>query len=160
MQPCATPLITSCSSAQKTATDFGNAARAYWTLKSLGMTRLSILNGGLTAWRAAGLPVSDQPASAPRSAGSRASMRAGWPRARTCAPAWASPACCCVDARPAPYFQGRLAHDAARARGTLPGAVHLDSELFFELGSAALLDKASAASRGRRPERRRRGSRW
>ena len=48
-----------------------------------------------------------------------------------------------VDSRPAPFFEGRIAHDAARARGTLPGAVNLDSDLYFELGSAVLMDKAS-----------------
>ena len=48
-----------------------------------------------------------------------------------------------VDARPAPFYQGRIAADAAHARGTLPGAVNLDSENWFELGSAALMDKAA-----------------
>jgi len=35
---------------------------------------------------------------------------------------------------------------SAKARGTLPGAVNLDSDLYFELGSAVLLDKASLAA--------------
>ena len=125
------------------ATDFGGAARAYWTLKSLGMTRLSILNGGLTAWKAAGLPVSDQPASAPRSRW-QPRLDARWMATREDVRAsLGQPGLLRVDARPAPYFQGRLAHDNARARGTLPGAVHLDSELFFDLGSAVLLDPAA-----------------
>jgi len=125
------------------ATDFGGAARAYWTLKSLGMTRLSILNGGLTAWKAAGLPVSDQPASAPRSRW-QPRFDARWMATREDVRAsLGQPGLLRVDARPAPYFQGRLAHDNARARGTLPGAVHLDSELFFDLGSAVLLDPAA-----------------
>ena len=37
-------------------TDFGAAARVYWTLKVLGFGELSILNGGVAAWQAAGLP--------------------------------------------------------------------------------------------------------
>lgn len=41
----------------KTDTDFGAAARVYWTLKSTGFTDLSILNGGQAAWAAAGLPI-------------------------------------------------------------------------------------------------------
>lgn len=32
-------------------TDFGAAARVYWTLKYLGLTDLSILNGGLQQWQ-------------------------------------------------------------------------------------------------------------
>src|SRR5690606_3427343 len=37
--------------------DFGAAARVYWTLKSTGFTDLAILNGGTQAWSAAGFPV-------------------------------------------------------------------------------------------------------
>ena len=125
------------------STDFATAARAYWTLKSLGVRDLSILNGGLNAWRGTGQPVSDQPAHAPRS---------NWqPRFN---PQWlatraevrqlmAGGQAVLVDSRPAPFFQGRIAHEAAKARGTLPGAVNLDSDLYFELGSAVLMDKAS-----------------
>jgi thiosulfate/3-mercaptopyruvate sulfurtransferase len=38
------------------ATDFGAAARVYWTLKSLGLQELSIVNGGMKAWESAGKP--------------------------------------------------------------------------------------------------------
>ena len=37
--------------------DFGAAARTYWTLKYAGLKELSILDGGLAAWKAAGLPI-------------------------------------------------------------------------------------------------------
>src|SRR5262249_25000003 len=36
--------------------DFGSAARTYWTLKYVGVKDVSILDGGLAAWRQAGLP--------------------------------------------------------------------------------------------------------
>ncbi len=42
------------------STDFGSAARVYWTLKAAGVPKLSILNGGMKAWRAAGLPLIDR----------------------------------------------------------------------------------------------------
>ena len=42
------------------ATDFGAAARVYWTLKVLGLKELSILNGGDQAWTKAGLPQSKE----------------------------------------------------------------------------------------------------
>ena len=45
----------------KDATDFGAMARVYWTLKSLGLKELSIVNGGMQAWNAAKLPLSTQP---------------------------------------------------------------------------------------------------
>lgn len=125
------------------ATDFGGAARAYWTLKSLGVRQLSILNGGLAAWKAAGLPVSDVAATAPRSSW-QPRLDTQWLATREDVLAsLGRPEVLRIDARPAPYFQGRIAHDNARARGTLPGAVHADSEAFFELGSAELMDAAS-----------------
>src|SRR4249920_4143950 len=37
--------------------DFGSAARTYWTLKYAGVKDVSILDGGVAAWRSAGLPV-------------------------------------------------------------------------------------------------------
>lgn len=36
--------------AGKNTTDFGSAARAYWTLKYLGFEKLAILNGGLKVY--------------------------------------------------------------------------------------------------------------
>ncbi len=48
------------------STDFGAAARVYWTLKAAGVKHLSILNGGVKAWRAANLPlVTEVPTVAP-----------------------------------------------------------------------------------------------
>ncbi|MFM7008221.1 MAG: sulfurtransferase, partial [Betaproteobacteria bacterium] len=43
-------------------TDFGAAARVYWTLKVLGVKNLSVLNGGFKAWQAAGLALNNLPA--------------------------------------------------------------------------------------------------
>ena len=49
-------LIAAVVSSGADATDFGAAARVYWTLKVLGLKELSVLNGGVKAWAAAGLP--------------------------------------------------------------------------------------------------------
>src|SRR5690554_5341407 len=40
------------------APDMGAATRVYWTLKSLGVNDVAVLNGGFNGWSAAGLPVS------------------------------------------------------------------------------------------------------
>src|SRR5262245_4177824 len=43
------------------ASDFGSAARAYWTLKFTGLAKVSILDGGFAAWKAEGLPIESGP---------------------------------------------------------------------------------------------------
>jgi thiosulfate/3-mercaptopyruvate sulfurtransferase len=50
------------------ATDFGAAARVYWTLKLLGLKELSVLNGGMKAWSAQKLPQDNQAVTIARSA--------------------------------------------------------------------------------------------
>ena len=128
------------------STDFGSAARVYGTLKSLGMRELSILNGGLNAWKAAGLPVTAQPASVPASSW-QPSFSHQWLATQDDVKGdLHGQGAVLVDSRPAPFFQGRKSHGAAKAAGTLPGAVNLDSDLFFEPGSAALMDKAQLAT--------------
>ena len=128
------------------STDFGSAARAYWTLKSLGAKELSILNGGLSAWKAAGFPISDQPGTSMRSSW-QPSFNPEWLATREgLASKMADNKLTLIDARPAAYFDGRLVHELARAKGTLPGARSLDSDLFFEPGSSALMPKADLQS--------------
>ncbi|GAB2728104.1 rhodanese-like domain-containing protein [Melaminivora jejuensis] len=125
------------------ATDFGAAARVYWTLKSLGVAELSILDGGLAAWKQAGLPLEQQPVAAPRSQW-QPEFSSRWLATREqVQTGLGDSGVLRVDSRPARFYEGRIAHDAARARGTLPGAVNLDSERLFELEHPVLLDKAA-----------------
>ena len=125
------------------SSDFATAARAYWTLKSLGTKELSILNGGLNAWRGAGFPVSNQAAVAPRSQW-QPRFNPQWLATRDEVRALlGQPGAVLVDSRPAPFYQGRVQVDLAHAKGTLPGAINQDSDLYFELGSAVLMDKDS-----------------
>lgn len=128
------------------STEFGSAARVYWTLKSLGATELSILNGGLSAWKAAGFPVSNQAAAVAQSLW-QPTFNTEWLATRdTLASKVGSDQVTLLDARPVAFFEGRKVHDAARARGTLPGARSLDSDLFFEPGSSALMGKPDLQS--------------
>lgn len=128
------------------ATDFGSAARVYWTLKSLGLGELSILDGGLKAWQAAGLPLTAQAASvAPSHWQPRLDAR--WLATRGDVEGLlGSRQALLVDARPAAFFEGRMGHPAAGAWGTLPGATHLDNARFFQPGSARLRSPAELAS--------------
>lgn len=125
----------------KTDSDFGAAARAYWTLKSAGFTDLSILNGGEQAWRAAGFPTETAPATP--AAPSQLTL-IWWPD-------WTADTAAIVrivdgkdqavliDARPNEFFKGRRQHAAATRPGTLPGAHNLPYTAFFPNGSTSLI---------------------
>lgn len=110
--------------------DMGAATRVYWTLKSLGVETLAILNGGFAAWQAAALPVSNEAVSV-----SATDFQPQWSDAFRVTTAQmedlvASGEAQIIDARPQPYFVGEQA-SAARA-GTLPGATNLSFAGMFE----------------------------
>lgn len=111
-------------------TDMGTAARVYWTLRSLGVRDIALLNGGFAAWIAADLPVSTRPEEVAPS---------------DFVPVWnddlrittgevealvAEGGARLVDARPAGFFEGRV-WSIARP-GTIRGAGHLSHERWFE----------------------------
>jgi thiosulfate/3-mercaptopyruvate sulfurtransferase len=132
------------------ATDFGAAARVYWTLKTAGIGEVAILNGGMAAWRRAGLPTVDRPVQPPPS---RYEVRLDprWLASRAqVAEAMDSAAWRLLDARPAAFFRGEQRHAAARAPGTLVGARNVEHTVWFlpdtgELASA----EAIGATAGR-----------
>jgi thiosulfate/3-mercaptopyruvate sulfurtransferase len=122
------------------ATDFGAAARVYWTLKTAGLTRLSILNGGIRAWRAAGRPIGTEAAAVapsnfvvrvdPKQLATREEVErivAGGAKATL------------IDARPKDFFEGSTKHGAAKTAGTIQGARNVEHDNWFAKGSAAML---------------------
>jgi len=131
----------------KTDTDFGAAARVYWTLKSTGFTDLSILNGGTQAWTAAGLPVETTPVT-----------RAPTELDLTFSDQWLASTeavtqvvegahdAVLVDARPADFYEGRAKHDAAIRPGTLPGAQSLPHSTFFTPGTPTIAASTDVAA--------------
>ena len=122
-----------------TDTDFGAAARVYWTLKSSGFTDLSILNGGSQAWVNAGLPLSKDAVSPEPS-----ELDISWNDAWTAeTPEVADVVdggheALLLDARPAAFFDGKKAHGAAAKPGTLPGAQNYAYTQFFQSGATAI----------------------
>ncbi len=120
------------------ATDFGAAARVYWTLKVLGLKELSVLNGGIAAWEAAKLPqdavaVSVAPSSyVPAMDGTLIATREDL-RARL-----AAGTARLVDARPEVFYSGNTRHQAALVPGTLKGAVNLEYTSWFNGDSASM----------------------
>jgi thiosulfate/3-mercaptopyruvate sulfurtransferase len=137
------------------SSDFGSAARVYWTLKTAGLSRLSILNGGVAAWRAAGQPlVTEVPVVKPSTYVAQIDTR--WLATRDdVAKAQAAKSAKLIDARPKAFFEGETRHVAAGAPGTIAGASSLDNAVFFTKGGGALLAAADvkrvAASKGLEP---------
>jgi thiosulfate/3-mercaptopyruvate sulfurtransferase len=113
--------------------DFSAAARVYWTLKIAGHQQQSILDGGMAAWLAAGLPVeSGRRAPPPVPAYPVrlvADLRADLAAVER---AVAHGDAILLDTRSTSYFEGREKSPQARRAGRLPDAVHLDHALAFD----------------------------
>ncbi len=123
----------------KDATDFGAAARVYWTLKTAGLSKLSILNGGVTAWRTAGRPIStDVPQVRPSTFVAQLDTRLIATRDDV-VQAQSAQKAKLIDARPKAFFEGETRHVAAKAPGTIAGASNLDSAVWFTRGGGAML---------------------
>ena len=112
------------------ATDMGVAARIYWTLKSMGVEDLALVNGGFAAWQAAGLPVADGVEQVAPS-GFTAEWQEDW-RVDTAEVERLieSGEADLIDARPPGFFEG-LAWSIARP-GTIRGASNLTFEDWFD----------------------------
>ena len=120
-------------------TDFGAAARVYWTLKSSGFTELSVLNGGLLAWTNAGLPLSTV-VIAPKPTQLDITWNNTWSVSVDEITQMVSgdiPGKL-IDARTPAFFVGEKAHKAAARPGTLPKAQNLPYTEFFNSGTAVL----------------------
>ncbi|MGP3688449.1 sulfurtransferase [Streptomyces sp. IBSNAI002] len=105
-----------------------SSARAWWMLRAMGFDRAAVLDGGLPAWTAAGLPVE---AARPAYDGPRGSFTAR-PRpgllvgADAVAAALADPAAAVLDARTRERFTGAAPEPRPGLRGGhMPGALNL-----------------------------------
>lgn len=132
------------TSSGKDDTDFGAAARVYWTLKVLGLQKLSILNGGLKAWQAAGYSLDNQTVNVQTSSFvPTINQRMIATRDEVAAKVQAGQAQL-VDARPAAFFEGSTRHTAAKVPGTLKGAVNIEHSTWFEPNSSAVVSASEA----------------
>jgi len=125
-------------------TDFGSAARVYWTLKVAGLKRVSILDGGYAAWKAAGNAVETKvnpPQPTIFTAELNKSMVVALAEVEKISQ---SGGATLVDARSAAYFAGREKGQAA-AYGHIPGATNLDSAVFYDDASNRLKPKTELA---------------
>lgn len=112
-------------------TDFGSAARVYWTLKVLGLENLSILNGGIKAWSVAKLPLDNQVPSIAKSDYTPTINQALITTKEELAKKSADGSARLIDARPKAFYEGETRHQAARVPGTLKGASNLEHSKWF-----------------------------
>ncbi|MFG2620963.1 sulfurtransferase [Streptomyces sp. NPDC048507] len=105
-----------------------SSARAWWMLRAMGFERAAVLDGGLPAWAAAGLPVEPGAAAYGGPRGSfTARPRAGLlVDAADVSAALADPAAAVLDARTRERFEGAAPEPRPGLRGGhMPGAVNL-----------------------------------
>ena len=127
------------------ATDFGATARVYWTLKSLGLTELSIVNGGMKAWQAAGQAVTEQVIKVSPS-NYAPSFDAQWLATRQDVKQHLDLSnAALVDSRPDAFYQGKTRAPAAKLSGTLPGAQQLDFNQWFVPGTSQFVETSKAS---------------
>ncbi len=122
------------------ATDFGSAARVYWTFKVLGHDDVAILNGGHRAWVEAGHDVQsgwNAPERAQFDADFRPELIADTNEVQQAREAGVQ----LVDNRPAKQYQGEDKHPAARAAGTIPDSINLQQGQLVEDGTAFVVDR-------------------
>jgi len=122
------------------STDFGSAARVYWTFKVLGHDDVAILDGGHRAWVQAGggLESGAVDVGAARfEADFRPKLLATTEEVEAALAAGDQ----LVDARPAAQYEGEAKHPAARSAGTIPGAASLEERLLVREGTAHFVDR-------------------
>ena len=114
------------------ATDFGAAARVYWSLKSVGFENLSILNGGFNAYAAAKFPtVSGAPQVTPTTLDLNFND-AWYASTQSIQDGLDSGESRLLDSRTPAFFEGQAWHGKAKRPGTLPGADNFAFTAFFD----------------------------
>lgn len=112
------------------STDFGAAARVYWTFKYLGDNNVSILDGGWRQYDAAGgarvaAPAKREPATfvadvqpqlLATTSDVQTALKDGTPL---------------IDGRPTDQYEGKTKAPVDRVAGTLPGAISMPNSEFF-----------------------------
>lgn len=126
-------------------TDFGAAARVYWTLKSGGVRTLSILNGGMNAWLEDETRPVAESTSAPAPSDYTVTISDRWlaDREDVMAIVEGDRSARLIDARPESFHEGEMAHPAAARPGTLPQSEYFTHSGWFT-GGPAIVDAAAA----------------
>lgn len=121
-------------------TDFGAAARVYWTLKYAGLQHLSVLDGGFQQWLATQQSTSTD---SPQIVGSDYVVQANTDLVvfkeelieQVNAPTATSQL---LDARPRAFYQGQVKAPTASTPGTIATARNAEHQQWFKTDSATL----------------------
>jgi len=126
-------------------TDFGAAARVYWTLKSAGVSQLAILNGGMNAWTDGGNRPVAKIAATPTPSAIEVKFDTTWLATRddVLEVVEGDGPVRLVDARPEAFYNGKQAHPAAARPGTLPQSEYFTHSGWFS-GGPAIINAAAA----------------
>lgn len=126
------------------STDFGSAARIYWTFNYLGHDKVAILDGGYRAWTVdASNPIETGAPPTPEPRTFKASIRPELLVDSTAVEAVLDDDdTVLVDGRPDQQFRGKVKHDAAKAAGHIPGATQFDQSTAFDEKTGKLIDVA------------------
>jgi thiosulfate/3-mercaptopyruvate sulfurtransferase len=104
------------------------ATRLWWQLRFFGFDAVSVLDGGLPAWRTAGLPTSALPAAYEPTSFAAGSPRAHWLAGRAdveaVLAAGAGSKACLINALTPPVFRGEGPSSYSRP-GRIPGSVNV-----------------------------------
>ena len=114
------------------STDFGAAARTYWTLKVAGVAKVSILDGGFAAWSREGSTTEAGPSKPSPKIFTASLNKALLAEAGEVQKIEQAGGATLIDARPASFFAGKERAPAAKAYGHIPGAVNVDSATFYD----------------------------
>ncbi len=138
----------------ETTTDFGAAARVYWTMKYLGLERLSVLNGGMQSWAAAGLPQGQDPADVTPTQYEPVPNEDILATRTDILEQIDNPKARLVDARPTAFFEGKTKAPTAAVPGTIRNAVNIEHSVWFKPGTNEVVsaEEAKAIAAERFPE--------
>ena len=114
------------------ASDFGSAARVYWTLKLVGHPNVSILDGGVAAWKAAG-NLLETGVNKPQARIFTATLdKRSLAEVAEVEKLVQNGGATLLDGRPERFFAGREKAPASKAYGHIPRAVNIDSATFYD----------------------------
>ena len=126
-------------------TDFGSAARTYWTLKVTGVSKVSILDGGYAAWVAEQNAIETGASKLSPKIFSASLSKALLAERTDVETIERSGGATLIDSRPASFFSGKQKAPTAQAYGHIPGAVNVDSATFYDEKTNRLKPQAELA---------------